>query len=131
MRVVADSVAVRHYRPVQHECIHGRRHLPFSRTPQSLQVMLLFFFTPVLDSQGIKKSTQCNTKKYKNQAGMNLTLPASSQNSHAVGMWGWHCTSQSERRVAEIISRFLCLRVEMRRMSLIALHVSRTSFECK
>jgi len=28
--------------------------------------------------------TLCNTKKYKNQAGMNLTPPPPSQNSHAV-----------------------------------------------
>jgi len=41
----------------------------------------------------------CNTEKYKSQAGMNLTPPPPSQNSHAVR---WHCTAQSERRVAEI-----------------------------
>jgi len=33
-------------------------------------------------------------KKYKNQAGMNLTPPAPSQNSHAVR---WHCIAESER----------------------------------
>ena len=31
---------------------------------------------------------------------MNLTPPPPSQNSHAVR---WHCTAESERRVAEII----------------------------
>ena len=35
----------------------------------------------------------CNTKKYKNQAGMNLTPPPPSQNSHAVR---WHCTAESK-----------------------------------
>jgi len=35
----------------------------------------------------MKKNTLCNTKKYKNQAGMNLTPPSPSQNSHAVR---WH-----------------------------------------
>ena len=41
----------------------------------------------------------CNTKKYKNQAGMNLTTPPPSQNSPAVR---WICTAESKRRVAEI-----------------------------
>jgi len=36
--------------------------------------LLLLFLTPVLNSQGLKKITLCNTKKYKNQAGMNLLL---------------------------------------------------------
>jgi len=36
-------------------------------------------------------------KKYKNQAGMNLTAPPPSQNSRAVR---WHCTAESKRRVA-------------------------------
>jgi len=45
-----------------------------------------YFLTPVLNSQGMKKITLCNTKKYKNQAGMNLTPPAPSQNSHAVSI---------------------------------------------
>jgi len=36
-------------------------------------------------------------KKYKNQAGMNLTPPPPSQNSHAVR---WHCITESKRRVA-------------------------------
>jgi len=43
----------------------------------------------------------CNTEKYKNQAGMNLTPPPPSQNSHAVR---WHCIAESERRVDEIKS---------------------------
>jgi len=58
------------------------------------------FFTPVLNSQGMKKITLCNTKKYKNQAGMNLT-PPHSQNRHAAR---WHCTTESKQRVAEIES---------------------------
>jgi len=47
-------------------------------------------------------------KKYKNQAGVNLTPPPPSQNSHAVR---WHCMSESEWRVAEIRSRFVCRRL--------------------
>ena len=43
----------------------------------------------------MKKITLCNTKKYKNQAAMNLT--PHSQNSHAVR---WHCTAESKRKVA-------------------------------
>jgi len=35
------------------------------------------------------------------KAGMNLTSHPPSQNSHAVR---WHCTAESERRVAEIKS---------------------------
>ena len=37
--------------------------------------VIIIFFTPVLNSQGVKKMTLCNTEKYKNQAGMNLTPP--------------------------------------------------------
>jgi len=55
--------------------------------------------TPVLNSQGMKKLRYAIQKKYKNQAGMNLSPPPPSQNIHAVG---WHCTAESERRVAEI-----------------------------
>jgi len=39
-------------------------------------IIIITFLTPVLNSQGMKKITLCNTKKYKNQAGMNLTPPA-------------------------------------------------------
>jgi len=49
-------------------------------------IIIIFCLTLVLNSQGMKKITLCNTKKYKNQAGMNL-IPPPSQNSHAVG---WH-----------------------------------------
>ena len=34
------------------------------------------FFTPVRNSQGMKKLRYAIQKKYKNQAGMNLTPPA-------------------------------------------------------
>ena len=47
----------------------------------------------------MKKLRYAIQKKYKNQAGMNLTPPPS-QNGHAVR---WHCTAESERRVADII----------------------------
>jgi len=49
------------------------------------------------------KITLCNAKKYKNQAGMNLTSPPS-QNSRAVM---WHCTAESKRSVAGIGSCLL------------------------
>jgi len=62
--------------------------------------IIIIFLTPVLSSQGMKKNYAMQYKKYKNQAGMNLTPPPS-QNSHAVR---WHCTAESERRVAEIKS---------------------------
>jgi len=60
-----------------------------------------YFLNPVLNSQGMKKLRYAIQKKYKNQAGMNLTPPPPSQNSHAVRC---HCTAESERRVAEIKS---------------------------
>ena len=62
-------------------------------------IIIITFLTPVLNSQGMKKLRYA-IKKYKNQAGMNLTPPPS-QNSHAVR---WHCIAESERRVAEIKS---------------------------
>ena len=53
-----------------------------------IRLLLLLLLTTVLNSHGMKKITLCNTKKYKNQAGMNLTPPPPpSQNSHAVR---WH-----------------------------------------
>ena len=59
-----------------------------------------YFFDPGTQFPGNEKITLCNTKKYKNQAGMNLIPPPPSQNSHAVR---WHCTAESKRTVAEII----------------------------
>jgi len=46
-------------------------------------IVLLLFFDPGTQFPGNEKITLCNTKKYKNQAGMNLTPPPS-QNSHAL-----------------------------------------------
>ena len=43
-----------------------------------------FFFNPSTQFPGNEKITLYNTEKYKNQAGMNLTLPSPSQNSHAL-----------------------------------------------
>jgi len=43
-----------------------------------------YFFDPGTQFPGTEKIALCNTKKYKNQAGMNLTPPPPSQNSHAV-----------------------------------------------
>ena len=56
----------------------------------------------------MKKLRYTIQKKYKNQAKMNLTPPPL-QYSHTVR---WHCrpTAESERRVAEIKSWFLCRR---------------------
>jgi len=55
-------------------------------------LLLFFFLTPVLSSHGMKKITlYMQYKKYKNQAGMNLTPPPPSQNSLAVR---WHCTAE-------------------------------------
>ena len=56
-----------------------------------------YFFNPGTQFPGNEKITLCNTKKYKNQAGMNLTPPPPSQNSRALR---WHCTAESKRRVA-------------------------------
>ena len=63
------------------------------------EAVYYYFLTPVLNSQGMKKITLCNTKKYKHQTGMNLTPPPPSRNSHVVR---WHCTAESEQKVAEI-----------------------------
>jgi len=66
-------------------------------------LLLLLFFDPGTQFPGNEKITLCNTKKYKNQAGMNLTPSPPSQNSHAVR---WHCTAESKRTVAVIIICF-------------------------
>ena len=63
--------------------------------------IIIIFLTAGTQFPGNEKITLCNTKKYKNQAGMNLTPPPPSQNSHAVRC---HCSAESERRVAEIKS---------------------------
>ena len=60
-----------------------------------------YFFDPGTQFPSKEKITLCNIKKYKNQAGMNLTPPPPLQNSHAVR---WHCTAESKRRDAEIKS---------------------------
>ena len=67
-----------------------------------LLLLIIIIFDPGTQFPGNEKITLCNTEKYKNQnqAGMNLTPPPPSQNSHAVR---WHCTAESERRVAEIL----------------------------
>ena len=76
-------------------------HLFQSSLMLPYRTTIIIFLTPVLNSQGMKKIALCDTKKYKNEAGMNLTPPPPSQNSHAVR---WHCTTESERRVTEIKS---------------------------
>ena len=63
------------------------------------RVIIIIFFDPGTQFPRNETITLCNIKKYKNQAVMNLTPPPPpSQNSHAVR---WHCTAESERRVAE------------------------------
>ena len=66
-------------------------------TSTEMRWCIIIFLTPVLNSQGMKKLRYAIQKKYKNQAGINLTPPRPSQNSHAVR---WHCTAESERRLA-------------------------------
>ena len=47
-----------------------------------LLLLLLLFFDPGTQFPGNEKNYAMQYKKYKNQAGMNLTLPPPSQNSH-------------------------------------------------
>jgi len=53
-------------------------------------------FLPPNQQRQRAESKLCNTKKYKNQPGMNLTP---SQSCHVVR---WHCTTESKWRVGEI-----------------------------
>jgi len=64
-------------------------------------VYYYYFLNPGTQFPENEKITLFNTEKYKNQAGMNLTPPSPSQNSREVR---WHCTAESERRVAKIKS---------------------------
>jgi len=59
-------------------------------------VIYYYFLRPRYSIPGNEKITLCSTKKYKNQAGMNLP-PLPSQNSHAVRR---HCNAESKLRVA-------------------------------
>ena len=61
-------------------------------------IIIIIIFDPGSQFPGNEKITLCNTRKYKNQAGMNFTPPPPSQNSRAVR---WHRTAESKRRVAE------------------------------
>jgi len=62
-----------------------------------------YYYYYYLDSgaqfPGNEKKYAMQNKKYKSQAGMNLTAPLSSQNCHV-----WHCATESKRTVAEIKS---------------------------
>ena len=63
-----------------------------------------YYYYPGTQFPGNEKNYAMQYKKYKNQTGMNLTPPPPPpppQNSLAVG---WHCTAESEGRVAEIKS---------------------------
>jgi len=55
-----------------------------SKCGQCHVVSLLLFFDPGTQFPGNGEITLCTTKKYKNQAEMNLTPPPPSENSHAV-----------------------------------------------
>ena len=79
---------------------------PYGDIQIYLLLLLLLLFWPRYSIPREWKNYAIQYKKVqKNQAGMNLTLPPS-QNSHAVR---WHCTAESERRVAEIKSWLLFL----------------------
>ena len=61
--------------------------MPTPRPPSDFAVdttIIIIIFDPGAQLTGNEKNTLCNTKKYKNQAGMNLTPHPPSQNSHAV-----------------------------------------------
>ena len=80
------------------------RSAPLKLRPYgAIHICLLLFFDPGTQFLGNEKKLRyAIQKKYKNQAGMNLTPPPPpSQNSHA---GRWHCTAESERRVADIKS---------------------------
>ena len=66
---------------------------------------ILLLFYPSTQFLGNEKNYAMQYKKYKNQAGMNLTPPPPSQNCHVVR---WHCSAESECRVIEII-RFIII----------------------
>jgi len=53
-----------------------------SRPYAAINQFIIIFLTPVLNSRGMKKLRYAIPKKCKNQAGMNLTPPPSSQNSY-------------------------------------------------
>jgi len=61
-----------------------------------LLIIIIIIFDPGTQFPGNEKITLCNSKKYKNQAGMNLTPPPPSQNTHAVR---WHCTADESNRI--------------------------------
>ena len=54
-------------------------------------IIIIIIFDPGTQFQRNEKITLCNTKKYQNQAGMNLTPPAPSQNSHAYYYYYYYC----------------------------------------
>jgi len=54
-------------------------------------LLLFFFLDPGTQFPWNEKNYAMQYKKYKNQAGMNLTHPPPSQNSLAVR---WHCTAE-------------------------------------
>jgi len=74
----------------QHDETSFLRHVQVCPTPLSFYKLLFLFFDPGTQFPWKKKITLCNTKKYKNQAGINITFPPPSQNSYVVR---WHCTA--------------------------------------
>jgi len=59
-----------------------------------LLLLLILFLNPSTQFPGNEKNTLCNTEKYKNQPGMNLTPPPPSQNSYTVR---WHKHSKKSQ----------------------------------
>ena len=64
-----------------------------------------YFLTPVLNSHGMKKLRYAIQKSTKITLEWTIFLLL-----HKTVMQRWHCTAESERRVAEIKSWFLCRR---------------------
>jgi len=81
--------------------VNSRNDFVHDDSTVNIVVVIIIIFYSGTQFPGNEKITLWNTKKYKNQAGMNLSPPPPSQNSHAVR---WHCIAESERRVAEIKS---------------------------
>ena len=77
--------------------VNSRNDFGHDDSTVDIVVVIIIIIYPGTQFPGNEKNTLCNTEKYKNQAGMNLTPPPPSQNSHAVR---WHCTAESEWRVA-------------------------------
>jgi len=70
--------------------VNSRNDFGHNDSTINIVVVIIIIFDPGSQFLGNEKITPCNTKKFKNQAGMNLTRPFS-QNCHVVR---WHCTAE-------------------------------------